>query len=115
MFDIIWAEGSINHVGFKRGPTEWGRFLKPKGCLAVHDGKDNLAQKLDDIPALAAGYFNLDEQTWKRKGTPSDAKADQRDDHMWVIGACCPCWIRSNRKSMCSRSIQRAAVLSSSS
>jgi ubiquinone/menaquinone biosynthesis C-methylase UbiE len=69
-FDIIWAEGSINHVGFKRGLTEWGRFLKPKGCLAVHDGKDNLAQKLDDIPASGyelLGYFNLDEQTWKKE------------------------------------------------
>jgi len=69
-FDIIWAEGSINHVGFKRGLTEWGRLLKPKGCLAVHDGKDGLAQKLDDIPASGyelLGYFNLDKQTWKKE------------------------------------------------
>ncbi|MBN2099628.1 MAG: class I SAM-dependent methyltransferase [Dehalococcoidia bacterium] len=48
-FDIIWAEGSIDYVGFKRGLTEWRRFLKPKGCMAVHDHNSNLAQKLDDI------------------------------------------------------------------
>jgi ubiquinone/menaquinone biosynthesis C-methylase UbiE len=59
-FDIIWAEGSINHIGFKRGLTEWGQSLKPKGCLAVHDEKNNLTQKL-------LGYFNLDEQTWRKE------------------------------------------------
>jgi cyclopropane fatty-acyl-phospholipid synthase-like methyltransferase len=69
-FDIIWAEGSIVHVGFKKALTEWGPLLKPKGCLAVHDGKDNLAQKLNDISASGyelLGYFNLDEQTWKKE------------------------------------------------
>lgn len=42
----------------------------PKGCLAVHDEKDNLAKKLDEIPACGyelLGYFNLDEQTWKKE------------------------------------------------
>jgi ubiquinone/menaquinone biosynthesis C-methylase UbiE len=69
-FDVIWAEGSVNFIGFKKGLTEWGQLLKPKGCLAVHDGKDGLAQKLDDIPASGyelLGYFNLDEQTWKKE------------------------------------------------
>ena len=69
-FDVVWAEGSINHIGFKRGLTEWGQFLKPKGCLAVHDEKDNLNHKLDEIPPCGyelLGYFNLDEQTWKKE------------------------------------------------
>ena len=69
-FDIIWAEGSINSIGFKKGLTEWGQLLKPKGCLAVHDGKDRLAQKVEDIAASGyelLGYFNLDEQTWKKE------------------------------------------------
>lgn len=68
--DLIWAEGSINHIGFKRGLTEWGQLLKPKGYLAVHDEKNNLAQKLDDIPDSGyelLGYFNLDEQTWRKE------------------------------------------------
>jgi len=69
-FDIIWAEGSIDHVGFERGLKELGRFLKPKGCLAVHDHNSNLTQKLNDVPTAGyelLGYFNLDEQTWKKE------------------------------------------------
>ena len=34
-FDIIWAEGSIYNIGFGRGLTEWRRFLKPGGVIAV--------------------------------------------------------------------------------
>ena len=69
-FDIIWAEGSIDIVGFERGLREWGQLLKPKGCLVVHDEKDGLSKKLDEIPACGyelLGYFNLDEQTWKKE------------------------------------------------
>ena len=69
-FDVIWAEGTIAVIGFERGLREWAQFLKPKGCLAVHDEKDNLAKKLDEIPACGyelLGYFNLDEQTWKKE------------------------------------------------
>jgi len=69
-FDLIWAEGSIDHVGFERGLKELGRFLKPKGCLAVHDHNSHLPQKLSDISACGyelLGYFKLDEQTWKKE------------------------------------------------
>ncbi|MDM7998778.1 MAG: class I SAM-dependent methyltransferase [Dehalococcoidia bacterium] len=69
-FDIIWAEGSIDHIGFERGLKELGRFLKPRGCLAVHDHNSNLAQKLNDIPSCGyelLGYFKLDEQTWRKE------------------------------------------------
>ena len=34
-FDIIWAEGSIYIMGFEEGLTNWRRFLKPKGFVAV--------------------------------------------------------------------------------
>ena len=34
-FDLIWAEGSIYNIGFERGLTEWRRFLKPGGVIAV--------------------------------------------------------------------------------
>ena len=30
-FDIIWAEGSIDYVGFKRGLTEWGQIPEAEG------------------------------------------------------------------------------------
>ncbi len=36
-FDIIWAEGAIFHMGFKKGLMEWKRLLKPNGFLAVHE------------------------------------------------------------------------------
>lgn len=68
-FDIIWAEGSIVHIGFQKGLAEWGRLLRPGGCLAVHDSKDNLSRKLSDISTSGyelLGYFSLDEQTWKK-------------------------------------------------
>ena len=45
-FDIIWAEGSIDCIGFKKGLMEWKPLLKPKGCLAVHDHKVDVALKL---------------------------------------------------------------------
>jgi ubiquinone/menaquinone biosynthesis C-methylase UbiE len=32
-FDLIWAEGSIYHIGFAKGLKEWGRLLKPGGLL----------------------------------------------------------------------------------
>ena len=69
-FDIIWAEGSIDCIGFKRGLVEWGRLLKPGGCLAIHDHNRDLTQKLSDISTSGyelLGYFKLDEQTWKKE------------------------------------------------
>jgi len=34
-FDIIWAEGAIYIIGFKKGLKEWKRILKPNGIIAV--------------------------------------------------------------------------------
>lgn len=33
--DLIWSEGAIYNIGFRRGIEEWKRFLKKKGYLAV--------------------------------------------------------------------------------
>lgn len=33
--DIIWSEGAIYNIGFKRGLSEWRKFLKPGGFIAV--------------------------------------------------------------------------------
>jgi len=66
-FDIIWAEGSISVIGFKRGIKEWRRFLKPNGFLVVHDEKGNINEKLEQISSYGyelLGYFTLDEDTW---------------------------------------------------
>jgi ubiquinone/menaquinone biosynthesis C-methylase UbiE len=34
-FDLIWSEGAIYNIGFERGLTEWRKFLKPGGYVAV--------------------------------------------------------------------------------
>jgi ubiquinone/menaquinone biosynthesis C-methylase UbiE len=35
--DLIWSEGAIYNIGFERGLTEWRRFLKPGGYIAVSE------------------------------------------------------------------------------
>ena len=35
-FDIIWSEGSIYAIGFEKGLTDWKKFIKTNGYLAVH-------------------------------------------------------------------------------
>ncbi len=35
--DAIWSEGAIYNMGFERGVSEWRRFLKPGGVLAVSE------------------------------------------------------------------------------
>ncbi len=33
--DMIWSEGAIYNIGFKRGLNEWRKYLKPGGYIAV--------------------------------------------------------------------------------
>jgi ubiquinone/menaquinone biosynthesis C-methylase UbiE len=35
--DLIWSEGAIYNIGFKKGIQEWRQFLKPRGVLAVSE------------------------------------------------------------------------------
>jgi len=66
-FDIIWSEGSIFVIGFKRGIQEWKRFLKPNGFMVIHDEKGNVEEKLEQISKYGyklLGYFILSEDTW---------------------------------------------------
>jgi hypothetical protein len=34
-FDLIWSEGAIHAIGFKKGMTYWNSFLKMNGYIAV--------------------------------------------------------------------------------
>ncbi|MFC1990036.1 class I SAM-dependent methyltransferase [Chloroflexota bacterium] len=66
-FDIIWSEGSVYVIGFKRGLQEWKRFLKPNGFMVIHDEKGNVKQKLGQISSCGyylLSYFILNEDTW---------------------------------------------------
>ena len=36
-FDLIWCEGSIYSIGFERGLSEWRKYLKKNGFIAVTD------------------------------------------------------------------------------
>ena len=36
-FDIIWSEGAIYNIGFKKGISDWHEYLKPNGLLVVSE------------------------------------------------------------------------------
>jgi len=36
-YDVLWSEGAIYNMGFKRGVNDWKRFLKPGGVLVVSE------------------------------------------------------------------------------
>jgi SAM-dependent methyltransferase len=36
-FDLLWAEGAIYNIGFRRGITEWRRLLRPGGLLVASE------------------------------------------------------------------------------
>ena len=87
-FDIIWAEGSIFVIGFKKGLKQWKKYIKPGGYLAVHEMtwlKDNPPKEIVDYwkkayPAISTiekdieiikncgykllGHFPLPEDAW---------------------------------------------------
>jgi SAM-dependent methyltransferase len=66
-FDVIWAEGAIAVIGFKRGLTQWKPLLKPGGYMVIHDDGHNIPRKQEQV--VTHGYtlidsFFLDEQVW---------------------------------------------------
>ena len=50
--DVIWSEGAIYNIGFKRGSTEWREYLKPDGWLAVSEASwltDSRPPEIEDF------------------------------------------------------------------
>lgn len=48
-FDLIWAEGSIYHIGYERGLHEFRKFLKPGGMIAVSEASWFTPNRPDEI------------------------------------------------------------------
>ncbi|MFX1508224.1 MAG: class I SAM-dependent methyltransferase [Promethearchaeota archaeon] len=66
-FEILWAEGVIATIGFKRGLKEWRRLLKSGGFLVVHDDIKDKDYKLSVIPGCGyklLNHFILPEDAW---------------------------------------------------
>ena len=66
-FDIVWSEGSIFVIGFKKGLQEWKRLIRPGGFMVVHDEMGNVKEKLEQISSCGyelLGYFMLDTDIW---------------------------------------------------
>ncbi|WP_290783415.1 methyltransferase domain-containing protein [Halomonas sp.] len=53
--DVIWSEGAIYNIGFKRDVREWHRFLKPGGILAVSELTWLARCPLPPAPAAPSG------------------------------------------------------------
>jgi ubiquinone/menaquinone biosynthesis C-methylase UbiE len=47
--DLIWSEGAIYNIGFERGLTEWRRYLKKGGFIAVSEASWFTAQRPAEI------------------------------------------------------------------
>jgi len=66
-FDIVWSEGSIFVIGFRKGLQEWKRLIRPGGFMVVHDEMGNVKEKLEQISSCGyelLGYFMLDTDVW---------------------------------------------------
>jgi SAM-dependent methyltransferase len=86
--DVIWSEGAIYNIGFKKGVAAWRRFLKPDGLLVVSeitwltdsrpaDLQEHWDSEYPEIDVASAkirvlekhglspvGYFVLPEHSW---------------------------------------------------
>ncbi len=101
-FDLIWSEGAVYIMGFSEGLSEWKKFLKPGGFLAVSEIawiQDNPPPELrkfweEKYPAITtaednisriirekyvpAGYFILPPEDWfTHYYTPLETKIAQ--------------------------------------
>lgn len=66
-FDIIWAEGAISPIGFKRALKEWGRILKINGFMVFHDDLRDKASKIEIISECGyelVNHFQLPDDAW---------------------------------------------------
>jgi len=60
-FDLIWSEGAIYNIGYERGLSEWRKFLKIGGYIAVSEASWFTRERPAEIQAFwDAGYPEID-------------------------------------------------------
>lgn len=106
-FDLIWSEGAIYLIGFKKGLEKIRRFLKPGGYVAVTEAVwlksnppadvvklweeypeiDHIDVKLKviaDLDYREAGHFVLPDSSWTE---PYDDHLEKRADELEPVWA----------------------------
>ena len=66
-FDIIWAEGVIQFIGFEKALQTWNELLKANGNLVLHDDLAGMENKLKIIPKCGyelVKYIKLPDNAW---------------------------------------------------
>lgn len=66
-FDIIWAEGVIQFIGFEKALQNWYELLKINGNLVIHDDLGGMENKLKSIPKCGyelIKYIKLPDNAW---------------------------------------------------
>ncbi|MHA1256087.1 MAG: class I SAM-dependent methyltransferase [Promethearchaeota archaeon] len=66
-FDIIWAEGVIQFIGFEKALQKWYELLKINGNLVIHDDLGGMEKKLKSIPKCGfelIKYIKLPDDAW---------------------------------------------------
>jgi len=69
-FDLIWAEGCIQFIGFEKGLVYWRRFLRAAGFLVLHADEGDLSARLALIRSAGyrpAAWFSLSEGVWRER------------------------------------------------
>lgn len=67
-FDIVWAEGLFNIIGFEKGLRLAAKHLRIEGMLVIHDELADEKKKEELIDAngyVMFGSFKLAEDTWQ--------------------------------------------------
>ncbi|GAO28616.1 hypothetical protein JCM15548_1733 [Geofilum rubicundum JCM 15548] len=58
--DLIWSEGAIYNIGFKRGLEEWRKFIKPGGYIAVTEAVWFTEKQPEEISTFWQAYPEID-------------------------------------------------------
>jgi ubiquinone/menaquinone biosynthesis C-methylase UbiE len=67
-YDVIWSEGAIYNIGFKKGVKDWKRFLKTDGLLVV-----------SEITWITAARPSELEEYWKNEYPEIDTASSKID------------------------------------